>query len=261
MAYQTSRVQHSVKKPILETVGATKIYDIPNRKITAISDISFSMDFEDFVIVFGPSGSGKTTLLNVLLGIEKPDIGEVFLKGESFYKLTQKERAFLRLNKFGIIPQKQFWLGQQSVLDNVALPLILSGEGLIASRKKAKEFLGQVGMVDYSTYDPEKLSVGQQQKVAIARALVSDPWIIFADEPTGHLDDDSAREVMELLSKANQEDKRTILMVTHNLEHLSYGQSWFFVKGGELIDLKKEEGEFPLKDLKKTLKRVEKEMD
>lgn len=249
-----------IQKPLIETVGLTKVYDVSGHKITAVTDVSLSIEHGDFVMIFGPSGSGKSTLLNMILGIEEPDLGEVYIKGDSFFDLTEEERAYIRLSRFGIIPQKQIWLNQLPIIDNVGLPLILLGEGFRKAREKAAYFLEKVGMKEVSFRSPHKLSVGQQQKVAIARALVNEPWLIFADEPVSNLDKNSSDQVMNLIRDIHQREEATIIMVTHDLRYLSYGQKWFFVDEGELSNLGVDEEGHPLKSFGKIIKMIEKKL-
>ncbi len=249
--------RYQKNEPIIETVGATKVFEVPKQKITAVSDISMSINYEDFVMIFGPSGSGKSTLLNILLGLEVPDIGEVYLKNDSFFELTEEERAFIRLSRFGIIPQKQFWLNQLSVIDNVGLPLVLLGDTLNLSRKKAGFLLRKVGMYKFKMNAPKDLSVGQQQKVALARSLINDPWILFADEPTGNLDENSSKQVMKLLKEMHLKENITIVMVTHDLKYLSYAGRWLFVDDGKLTKLEAEDKNHPIESFKKLIKKIE----
>jgi len=246
-----------VKKPLIETVGLTKVYDVSGHKITAVSDVSLSIDYGDFVMVFGPSGSGKSTLLNMILGLEEPDLGEVYIKGESFFDLNEEERAFIRLSRFGIIPQKQIWLNQLSVIDNVGLPLVLLGEGSRKAREKADYFLKKVGMEEVRFRNPSELSVGQQQKVAIARSLVNNPWLLFADEPISNLDKNSSDQVMDLLKEVHEKDGITIIMVTHDLRYLNYGKRWLFVDEGKLSSLENDEEKNPLESFQSIMKTIE----
>lgn len=239
-----STLSHYTKAPIIETTGITKVYKVGKQMITPISDISLQIGYGDFVALFGPSGSGKSTLVNILLGIEKPDIGQVFLKAESFYDFSAEERAMIRLKRFGIVPQNQYWLEHLTILDNVALPLILQGQTWSLARKKAQSILEEIKMGGLTKHRPYELSGGQQQKASIARGLVNDPWIVFADEPTEHLDTESAQEVLDLLVQANQRDRRTVIMVTHDLQFLKVCKKWFFVNDGRIWDIKHQKSPF-----------------
>ena len=120
--------QFYTKAPIVEAVGLSKVYRIGKQMVSPVSDISFQIGYGDFVVIFGPSGSGKSTLLNILMGVEKPDLGQVLLKGESFYDYSDDERALIRMKRFGLVPQDQYWLDNLRLLDNVALPLLLQGQ-------------------------------------------------------------------------------------------------------------------------------------
>ena len=246
---------HYTKSPILETIGVTKVYKVGDQMVTPISDITLQVGYGDFVVIFGPSGAGKSTLLDVLMGVEKPDVGQVLIKSESFYDLTPEERAMIRLKRFGLIPQDQIMLDQLNILDNVALPLILQGEKLSVAREKARGQLVSFQLAEYTNRKPTELSSGQKQKASIARALINDPWILFADEPTGHLDTRSVEEVMEILVTANRRDQRTIVVVTHDMEFLKHSRKWLFVKDGRLWDIKNYNN--PFHNIKEAIDYVE----
>ena len=246
-----SSINHFSEKPILEAVGLSKIYKVGKQLVSPVKDISLQIGYGDFVIIFGPSGAGKSTLVNILMGIESPDVGEVFLKDESLYKYGSEERAKIRLKRFGIVTQIPYFLDQLSILDNVALPLLLDGESKKNATVKARKLLKSVKMGKFEKFKPRELSGGQQQKVAIARAIVNDPWLIFADEPTLNLDAESVDEVINILLDANKNSGRTIIMVTHNLEFLKYSKKWFFVKDGRLWDA--EDSKNPFHNIKEVV--------
>jgi len=250
-------VEHYTKAPIIEAVGISKVYHVGKQMISPVKDISLQIGYGDFVIIFGPSGAGKTTLLNTLMGVEKPDVGEVFLKGESFYDFTPEDRAKIRLKRFGIITQSPLWLDQLNVIDNIALPLVLNGLAQKEARVKARELLNTVELQEFEKLKPNELSGGQQQKASIARAMINDPWILFADEPTGHLDSQSVEEVISILFKASVVSGKTIIMVTHDMEFLKYSKKWFFVKDGMLWDIKDQKS--PFHNIKEVIGYIEKQ--
>lgn len=250
-----SELEHKVKAPILEATGASRIYKIGGTMVTTVSDATLQVGYGDFAVVFGPSGAGKSTLLNMLMGLEKPDVGEVFLKGESLYGFSEEQRTVLRSKRISYLPQTQYWIEFMDVIDNVALPLILQGWSHRKARPVARDWLKRVGLEDVMNHNPDELSSGQQQKAALARALIKEPWIIFADEPTAHLDSKSVEEVTELLLSSVKDHGVTIVMVTHDLNFLKLSRKWFFMKDGRLWDIKDKRN--PFSSIKDVLAYVE----
>lgn len=171
------------------------------------------------VVVFGPSGSGKSTMLHIMLGLENPSEGTVEFLGNRMDQATEDQAAEIRKNNVGIIYQQPNWIKSMSVISNTAFPLLLRGENRQTALVKARKILEMVGMDQWAGYYPMELSSGQQQKVALARSLITDPPIIFADEPTGNLDFQSSTDLMNLFDKLSQEGK-TIVMISHNLDNL-----------------------------------------
>ena len=248
-------ITHEIKAPILEATGASRIYKVGDALTTTVSDVSLQVGYGDFAVIFGPSGAGKSTLLNMLMGLEKPDVGEIFLKGESLYGYSEEDRTTLRGRRISYLPQAQYWIEFMDVIDNVALPLVLQGWSRRKARPAAREWLKKVGLEDVMRHKPEELSSGQQQKAALARALIKDPWIIFADEPTAHLDSKSVEEVTELLLLTAKEHGVTIIMVTHDLSFLKLSKKWFFMKDGRLWDIKDKRN--PFNNIRDVLSYVE----
>jgi ABC-type lipoprotein export system ATPase subunit len=255
MADPTVSLEHQVKAPIIETVGVSKMFKVGNDMISSVSDVSMQVGYGDFTIIFGPSGAGKSTLMNILMGLEKPDLGEVFLKGSSLYEFSEEERTVIRRKKISYLPQAQYWLEHMSMIDNVALPLILLGENHKKAREKATELLVTVGLKDRLTYRPDELSSGQQQKAALARALTKDPWIMFADEPTAHLDTRSVEELTQIMLSAGQSMGITIIMVTHDLNFLKLSKKWLLMRDGRLWDIKDRRS--PFSDIRDALSYVD----
>jgi ABC-type lipoprotein export system ATPase subunit len=247
--------EYSATTPVIEANGISKVYKIGRQMVSPISDISLTIAYGDFVVIFGPSGAGKSTLMNVLMGVEPPDTGEVLLKGESLFQYSSEVRTFIRLKRFGYIPQQHYWLDRLSILDNVALPLIMQGAGWKEARKKAQELLRNIGMEEQQAHKPLELSGGQQQKASVVRALINDPWLIFADEPTEHLDTQSVEDVIQLLLKENKENQRTVVMVTHDLQFLKYATKWLFVRDGRLWDIDHQHS--PFKSIKEAVEFID----
>lgn len=252
---QNSPLEHQVKAPILEATGASRIYKVGDTMVTTVSDVTVQVGYGEFAVIFGPSGAGKSTLLNMLMGLEKPDVGEIFLKGESLYGFSEEDRTVLRSKRISYLPQTQYWIEFMDVVDNVALPLILQGWPHHKARPVARDWLKKVGLEAVMDHKPDELSSGQQQKAALARALIKDPWIIFADEPTAHLDSKSVEEVTDLLLSSARERGITIVMVTHDLNFLKLSKKWIFMKDGRLWDIKDKRN--PFNNIKDVLSYVE----
>ncbi len=222
------------KKEILTIKDVTKNFVVGKQKIEIIKKASFTIYEQDFVIIFGPSGCGKSTLLHIMLGLEEPSSGQVNLLGQNLYHLDEDNRAELRKKQIGMIYQQAFWMQSRTVLQNVAFPLTLLGKPRSVAYERALESLKLTGMDNWQNYFPTELSSGQQQKVSLARALINNPTLIVADEPTGNLDSGSSLELMNLMNKLNHAGK-TIIMVTHDLEFLKFGSRVVEMKDGEVI--------------------------
>jgi len=195
--------------------NVTKSYRHRGQEVTALAGASFHIAKGDFVAVVGPSGSGKSTLLLMLGGMLSPTSGRVLLEGESVYDLTSDQRARLRKQKVGFVFQTFNLVTYLSALENVQIPLYLAGMDKRAQIERATALLDRVGLADRLHHKPCELSVGQQQRVALARMLANDPVVILADEPTGNLDPETSRQVIGFFEEVNAEG-RTIAMVTHD---------------------------------------------
>jgi len=207
---------------LVELQEVHKSFIIGEEEVEIVHGISFKISSGDFLVIFGPSGCGKSTTLHIILGLEPPTSGKVTFLGKDLYSFTPDERAAIRKKHVGMVYQQANWIKSLNVIDNVAFPLTLTGMSKSERDKKAVEVLEMVEMADRVKQFPTELSAGQQQRIALARALVSDPELIIADEPTGNLDSKASEEMMGLFKKLNQEEKRTIVMVTHDLEYLKY---------------------------------------
>lgn len=205
------------------------------RAVPVLHGLDFEIKSTDFAIIYGPSGCGKSTLLHTLVGLETPTSGTVKVRHTDIYKLSDEERARFRAEKFGMVYQLWFWVRALSVWENVALPLLIDGEHESNAKKRAMKALEEVGMAKYANKRPIELSGGEQQRVGIARALINNPWIIVADEPTGNLDSHNADEIMMMFQRLNQENKRTIIMVTHNLIYLPMATRQIAMRDGNIV--------------------------
>jgi putative ABC transport system ATP-binding protein len=223
-----------MSSPIISLLDVSKLYGFGDATTIALDEVSLTINAGEFVGVMGPSGCGKSTLMNVIGLLDRPTHGEYTLRRRSVAKLRSTQRAKIRRDTVGFIFQSSNLLPRMTVLDNVALPLAYKGMTTGRRLRQAANMLERVGLQDREYYYPPQLSGGQAQSVAIARALVNDPDIIIADEPTGNLDSASSRLVMELLSEIHKTG-RTILFVTHNPELTRYATRVVYMHDGGVI--------------------------
>ncbi len=228
---------------IIEVKNAKKIYRMGKEKIVAVDDVSFSIKRGEFCCLYGASGSGKSTLLNLMAGIEKLSSGQIMIKGRNIHKMSEKGLAKFRQNTLGFVFQSYNLLNSMTALENVELPLVFKHINTKRRRKMAREMLKNVGLGDRMKHKPKEMSGGQQQRVGIARAFVSNPEIVFADEPTGNLDSKTTKEVMDIIKNMAKANNQTIVMVTHDKGLTQYADRIIHIFDGrveEIIDLKKE---------------------
>lgn len=214
-----------------------KLYRIGDSSVRALDGVSYSIREGEFCAIVGTSGSGKSTLLNMLAGLEKPSRGEVVISGRHIEKLKEDELVRFRRENVGFIFQSFHLLGTMSALENVALPLTFRGEARKTRLKKANRMLELVSLEKHKMHMPNQMSGGQQQRVGVARALVTDPKIIFADEPTGNLDSHTSEEVMRLMQKIVREQKRTLVMVTHDPHEAEYADRVLHILDGKIVHI------------------------
>ena len=220
--------------PLIQLEAVSKLYGFGDATTIALDEVSISIDKGEFVAVMGPSGCGKSTLLNIMGLLDRPTNGIYKLQNRVVERLSQARSAKLRRDTIGFIFQSYNMLPKQTVLDNVALPLIYKGVGVTKRLKLASSMLERVGMQNREYFYPTQLSGGQIQCAAIARALVNEPSIIIADEPTGNLDSGGSRLVMELLSEIHMMGN-TIIFVTHNPELTRYATRVVYMRDGRII--------------------------
>jgi putative ABC transport system ATP-binding protein len=212
-----------------------KTFRVGGTDYEVLKGITVSVKQGEFVIIFGPSGCGKSTLLHTILGLEEPTSGKVTVENQDFYGMSEDDRALYRRHKIGMIYQQPLWVHSLNVIDNVAFPLNLLNQDPQTIGEKAKTALEKVGLSQWATYTPTELSSGQQQKISLARALMAEPSIIVADEPTGNLDTVSGQELLNTFIDLVKSGK-SIVMVTHDLEYLKYATKVFHMIDGQVVE-------------------------
>ena len=201
---------------ILKVENLTKVYGKDSTKVVALDNVSFSVNKGEFVAIVGASGSGKSTLLHLIGGVDRPTSGKVYIDGKDIFSLNDDKLAIFRRRQIGLIYQFYNLLPILNVEENIALPLSLDNREV--DKDKLKDLLELLGLEHRKNHLPNELSGGQQQRTSIGRALITNPTIILADEPTGNLDSKSSDEIVALLKKSNKELNQTIIMITHNME-------------------------------------------
>lgn len=199
---------------ILQVEGLTKIYGKGDNVVTALNNVSFTVEKGEFVAIIGASGSGKSTLMHLIGGVDRPTSGKVLVDGNDIYESTESELAIFRRRNIGIIYQFYNLIPTLTAEENIMLPRLLDNRK--PDESKLKSVLETIGLTNRSKHLPGELSGGQQQRVSIGRALINDPAVILADEPTGNLDSKSSREIVELLKFANNRYNQTLLLITHD---------------------------------------------
>ena len=224
------------KKTLIEFKNITKVYGVGDAKTYALNGVDFSIKEGEFVAIMGASGSGKSTAMNMIGCLDKPTSGEYLFNGINVESLNSDQMALLRRNYLGFVFQSFNLLGRTSALENVELPLIYRKIPAKQRKEMALEALRKVGLQTVTNNTPAQLSGGQQQRVAIARAIVSNPLVLLADEPTGNLDSIKSLEIMNLLKKLNEEEKITIIMVTHEDEMAAFADRTIYFRDGHIED-------------------------
>ena len=220
--------------PILQAENLTKTYHSADKSLTVLENVSFSVEQGDSMAIIGPSGSGKTTLLGLCAGLDTATSGVISLVGFKLNAMSEDDRAYVRNQFVGFVFQNFQLLSTLTALENVMVPLELRGEKNVGP--KAKELLERVGLADRLHHYPSQLSGGEQQRVAMARAFITNPKILFADEPTGNLDEENAQHITDLLFRMNKENGTTLVLVTHNLELAQKTHRILRMRGGKLIE-------------------------
>ena len=222
---------------ILEIKSLKKVYStrFGGNKVEALRDVSFSVENGEYIAIMGESGSGKTTLLNILASLDKPTSGEVLLKGKNVTTIKEKDMAAFRRNHLGYVFQDFNLLDTFSLKDNIFLPLVLAGKNVKEMEGKLKPIAEMLGIMEILEKYPYEVSGGQKQRAAIARAIITNPELVLADEPTGALDSKTTAEILDLFSKINKLGQ-TILMVTHSTLAASHASRILFIKDGKIFN-------------------------
>ena len=222
--------------PLVEVRGVSKVYHRDSEELTVLQDLDVTIAQGEFLALMGPSGSGKSTLLNLLAGLDTPSSGSIRVSGEEITRLKAKQLAAWRARHVGFIFQVYNLIPVLTALQNVELPLLLTPLKRRERREHAEAALQIVGLADRMQHYPRQLSGGQEQRVGIARAIVTDPTLILADEPTGDLDAKSAGEILELLHRLNTEFAKTIVMVTHDPHAAARAGRTLHLEKGALLE-------------------------
>ena len=225
------------REPVIQVKNLYKVYRVGETKVYALSGVDFTMYRGEFCAIVGTSGSGKSTLLNMLAGLEKPTKGEIVIAGQHIEKLNENQLVAFRRERVGFIFQSYNLLGTMNAVENVALPLSFRGVPRGRRREMAEKYLKMVGLEKVGDHMPNQMSGGQQQRVGIARALVVNPKIIFADEPTGNLDSHTTMDVLKLMQRIVREQNQTLVMVTHDNHLAAYADRIFHISDGKIVKI------------------------
>ena len=219
---------------ILKVENLTKIYGKDSTKVVALDHVSFSVEKGEFVAIVGASGSGKSTLLHLIGGVDRPTSGKVFIDGKDIFNFNDDKLAIFRRRQVGLIYQFYNLIPILNVEENITLPLSLDNREV--DKGKLNDMLKLLGLQNRRTHLPNELSGGQQQRTSIGRALITNPTIILADEPTGNLDSKSSDEIVALLKKSNKELNQTIIMITHNMEIAKVADRIIKIEDGKIVE-------------------------
>lgn len=229
-----------VKKALIRLEDVWKTYYLGENVLNVLKGVNLEIFKGEFVTIIGPSGSGKSTMMNQVGILDTPSKGKIYFEGKDISKLTESDLAQLRGKKIGFVFQQFNLIPTLTALENVTLPTIFQNVPEQERTAKARKLLTSVGLGDRVDHKPNELSGGQQQRVAIARALINEPDIILADEPTGNLDSVSGKQVMDMLTGFHSKEKKTIILVTHDVNLLKYSEKTVFLKDGEIVEIKKD---------------------
>jgi putative ABC transport system ATP-binding protein len=222
-------------QPLVRLQNLSKAYTEGKSNRTILSHINVTFNAGEFVLLLGQSGSGKSTLLNLISGLDSPDSGEVWVDGVAINRLNERQRTLFRREHVGFIFQFFNLIPSLTVFENITLPLQLNGGVTPAKEQHVRSLLDRVGLTERQRAFPDRLSGGEQQRVAILRAITHNPSLLLADEPTGNLDEDTGRIIIQLLLELTRQANKTLIMATHNPEIIPLADKVYRIKHGELI--------------------------
>lgn len=222
-------------KKIIELKGVSKSFKLADRTVEVLKNVDLDIAEGEFISIMGPSGSGKSTLLYLMGGLDQASEGSILINGVRMSKLSDDDESSMRRNDIGFVFQAYNLIENLTLQENILLPALLEGKKRRDVMKKAEELMGIVGILDRRHHTPKELSGGEQQRAAIARALINEPKILFADEPIGNLDSRTGTEILKLLQNINNTKGITILMVTHSEESTKYGNRIIRLKDGQIV--------------------------
>jgi putative ABC transport system ATP-binding protein len=235
------QVREGQQKPLIQVRNVRKIYRMGQERIIALDDVSLDIYRGEIICFLGTSGSGKSTFLNMVAGLEKPTKGEIIVGGVPVHKLNEEQVTLFRQKNIGFIFQAYNLLPMLTTLENVSLPLIFRNVDKRSRDRMARDAMRAVGLAGFDRRKPTQMSGGQQQRVGIARALVGNPKIIFADEPTGNLDSRTTKEVMEIIVKMVKENRQTMILVTHDRSIAEYADKIVTIQDGNIVSIDERE--------------------
>lgn len=224
-----------MKKELIKLNNVWRTYYLGDNRLDVLKNINLIINKGEFISILGPSGSGKSTLMNQIGLLDTPSKGDIFIDGKNISSFTSSKLASLRGKKIGFIFQQFNLIPTLTALENVTLPAIFQNTTKEKRVSRAKKLLTDLGLGERLDHKPNELSGGQQQRVAIARALINDPEIILADEPTGNLDSKSGKQIMELLTNLNRKEKKTIILITHDIHLVEYSDKKIIIKDGVIV--------------------------
>ncbi|MCX6013494.1 MAG: ATP-binding cassette domain-containing protein [Chloroflexi bacterium] len=246
----------SQNAPLLESIGVAKVYEDYGNMIQAVSDVSLKIKSGEIITIYGPAGSGKSTLLRILSGVEKPDIGEVLIKGEPYYEFSSREQRFIRLQKYGIVTGNKSEMNHLQVIQNIMYPKLATGVNEKEAQLAAKVITEKLGLEKYLSKVVSRLDPFIYKITSLARSLINQPWIIFVDEPFSALNHNQSDLMTDILNKINVDFQVAIVIATNDPIYLSKSAKPYLMDGGRIVDF--DAGENPVERLSKAIDNIKK---